>query len=146
MYNDPQLFNRLVAHLPTIAMIGGLFYYQWNQDAEQDKAINAIEVSRVERSKEADQKFSNINNGVLELNTKIAPLDNIAYRVGVLEGSLSETNKRMDRLSESVINSMEGLKKDTNQLSTKIEVLTNEVRTLTGRNQTMWFEPMRKTK
>ena len=114
-------------NVPTLLAIGGLVWYTADNNARTIARINAIEVSRIDRSKEADHKFAALNTSVSLLAQKVDPLGNVTYRVGVVEGQVTETNKRLDRLAETIVNSLDLIRRDVNGLSTRIEVLSNKV-------------------
>lgn len=132
MKSDTTLtWNWLRMNVPTLLAIGGLVWYTAQNDAKQEQRISTIEQSRVERAKEADLKFSGINASIASLSQKVDPLGNVTYRVGVVEGQIGETNKRLDRLAETIVNSLDLIRRDVNGLSTRVEVLSQKIDTIT---------------
>lgn len=123
-------------NVPTLLAIGGLVWYTAANNTSTLARIDAIEKSRVERSKEADAKFSAINSNMAALSQKVDPIGNVTYRVGVVEGQINETNKRLDRLAETILNSLDLIRRDVNGLSTRIEVLSNKVDAITPQRRT----------
>lgn len=61
---------------------------------------------------------------------------NVPYRLTVVEQDVKAANSRIDRLAESVLASIDGLRKEVNGLSTRIEVLTQRVDQITPRKAT----------
>lgn len=119
--------NWFRVNVPTIAAVIGGLWAVWSVNANLDKRITEIETSRVERSKEADNKFNTINTSISVLTQKIEPIANVTYRVGVVESQVQETNRRLDRLSEMILSSLETIRKDVNGLSTRVEVLSQKI-------------------
>lgn len=132
MKSDATLtMNWLRMNVPTLLAIGGLVWYTAQNDAQQEARIDAIEKSRQERSKEADGKFAAINTSVSVLSQRVEPMTNVVYRVGVVESQVVETNKRLDRLQEVLLASIEALRKDVNTMSTRVEVLAQKIDAIT---------------
>lgn len=128
MKSDPVLtMNWLRMNVPTLLAIGGLVWYTAANNTQMHARIEAIETSRVDRSKEADAKFAGINTAVAALSSKVEPLGTVHYRVGVVEGQISETNKRLDRLAETIVQSLDLIRRDINGLSTRVEVMSNKI-------------------
>lgn len=136
MKSDTTLtWNWLRMNVPTLLAIGGLVWYTAQNDARQEQRISAIEQSRIDRAREADLKFSGINASIASLSQKVDPLGNVTYRVGVVEGQIGETNKRLDRLAETIVNSLDLIRRDVNGLSTRVEVLSQKIDTITPESQ-----------
>lgn len=136
MKSDTTLtWNWLRMNVPTLLAIGGLVWYTAQNDARQEQRISAIEQSRVDRAREADQKFSSINTSIAAMSQKVEPLANVAYRVGVVEGQVQATNERLDRFAETIVNSLDLIRRDVNGLSTRVEVLSQKIDTITPAEQ-----------
>ncbi|WP_099868242.1 hypothetical protein [Pararhizobium haloflavum] len=119
--------NWITVNVPTIiAIAAGIMAGTWAW-AELTSRIATIESAREMRSQANDQKFAEINTSIAGLRQAVTPMDNLSYRVGVLEGSLGETNDRIDRLSETIISSLELIRRDVNGLSTRVEVLSQKI-------------------
>lgn len=108
-FNIPSLVTVIVTAI-------GMVTYVNNLDARLAK----VEEYRVTRSAVTDKKFDDIQ-------TALAPLTNMPYRVGILEQQATAINVRIDRFTEILSNTLELIRKDVNGLSTKIEVLSNKV-------------------
>lgn len=117
-------------NVPTLLSIGGLIWYTATNDASQRHRLEAIENSQKDRAVVTDEKFATIKSDLALVSQRVEPLSNVVYRVTVVEGQVSETNKRIDRFSESIINSLELIRKDLSGISTRIEVLAQKVDTL----------------
>lgn len=101
-------------NLPTIVMILGLGYYVGTN-------LNDLQKSIVSLSKENT-----------ELKASTADLSNISYRVDQLESGLHRANERTDSLQNTLISSMDLMRRDINRLTTQVEVLSSRVGVLTG--------------
>jgi len=77
-----------------------------------------------ERSVITDKKFDDIQKS-------LDPLVNMPYRVNVLEQQATAINQRIDRFTEVITGTMELIRKDVGDLSTKVEVLSNKIDNLT---------------
>jgi hypothetical protein len=62
-----------------------------------------------------------------QVQTAISPLNNMPYRVGILEAQALATNLRIDRFTEVITSTMELIRKDVNVLGTKVEVLGTKI-------------------
>lgn len=100
----------------------------------QDKRIIQLEQRadnadnfRVARSTTTDKAFA-------DLNAKVELMQNLPYRMGSAETAIVEQGKRIDRLSETMLNAIDNLRntinqgneqirKDLNVVGTKVEVL-----------------------
>lgn len=132
MKSDTTLtWNWFRVNVPTILAIGGLVWYTAVTKANIESSINAIEQSRVERSKEADRKFTNIDNTLAQVSARVEPLNNVTYRIGVVETQIIETNKRLDRFAETIVNSIDLIRRDVNTMSTRVEVLSQKIDSIT---------------
>lgn len=115
MKHDPTItLNWFRINLPTIVMILGLGYYVGTN-------LNDLQKSVVDLSKENT-----------ELKASTADLSNISYRVDQLEFGLQRANERTDSLQNTLISSMDLMRRDINRLTTQVEVLSSRVGVLTG--------------
>lgn len=117
----------LRVNVPTLIAIGTLIWYTAAQNTRQDERISAIEESRSQRSSEFSKTIADLSGQVSSTRTT---LDTLPYRVGQLETGLSDSNKRMDRISETVIQSLDAIRKDIATVSTKVEVLSSKIDTI----------------
>lgn len=125
------IWQWLRINVPTLLAIGGLIWYTADNNRAQLSRIEAIETSRVERAKEADAKFSAINSSLSALSQKVDPIGNVTYRIDRAEVQIGETNKRLDRLAETIVNSLDLIRRDVNGLSTRVEVLSQKIDSIT---------------
>lgn len=103
-------------NVPTIISVLGILWYTATHYERQDARIEAIESSRIARSTE-------INTSILGLQSKVAPIENLSYRLTVVEQGVADVNRRVDRQSDS----MQGIRDDIGALSTKFEVLSQKI-------------------
>lgn len=103
-------------NVPTILSVLGLLWYTATHTERQDARIDAIEISRASRSIE-------LNSSIMALQAKVAPIDNLLYRLTVVEQGVADVNRRVDRQSDS----LQGVRDDIAGLSTKFEVLQQRI-------------------
>lgn len=101
-------------NLPTIVMILGLGYYVGTN-------LNDLQKSIVALSKENT-----------ELKSTTADMGKLVYRVEQVETGLQRANERTDALQNTLISSMDLMRRDINRLTTQVEVLSSRVGILTG--------------
>lgn len=101
-------------NLPTIVMILGLGYYVGTN-------LNDLQKSIVALSKENT-----------ELKSTTADMSKLVYRVEQVETGLQRANERTDALQNTLISSMDLMRRDINRLTTQVEVLSSRVGILTG--------------
>lgn len=119
--------NWITINVPTIiSIVTAIMIGTWGW-ANTNNRISSVEKARDTRTIQTERRFDEINNSIAGLRESVTPLDNITYRVGVLEGSLSETNDRIDRLSEAILSSLDLIRRDVNGLSTRVEVLSQKI-------------------
>jgi len=53
-------------------------------------------------------------------------LNNLTYRMGQTESAIGSANQRMDRIADSVLASVDSIKKDIGALTTKFEVMSQK--------------------
>jgi hypothetical protein len=111
-------------NVPTITLclaIAGMVYNMGGKQASTDTRIDSLETQRAIRSAEV--------NKVLEaLQTKVSPIDNLTYRVTSAENSISDVNRRVDRIGDSMSLGFENVRKDISSLSEKLAVMDSKLR------------------
>lgn len=123
MHQTTQLrINWLNVNVPTIVALITAGWWATTYLNGLDFRLQEVEEYRIERSKVTDRKFDLIED-------RMQPLSNMPYRVQILETQIIEANKRMDRMAETIINSIDMLRRDVNGLSTRVEVLANKIDT-----------------
>lgn len=90
--------------------------------------VEAMDADREMRARQIDAKFENIE-------TKIEPIGNLSYRTENLEKGLAAANERTDKLSNTIINSIDLIRRDLNRLTTQVEVLNTRVGMMTGEDE-----------
>lgn len=106
--------NWFRVNLPTVVMILGLGYYVGTNLNDLQKSVSSL-----------SQENS-------ELKATTADISKIAYRVDQLEFGLQRANERTDALQNTLISSMDLMRRDINRLTTQVEVLSSRVGILTG--------------
>lgn len=101
-------------NIPTIAMIVSVAIYITVGFNSLEKSIDTLKD----------------DNAALKTNT--ADLNKLAYRVDQLEFGLQRANERTDSLQNTLISSMDLMRRDINRLTTQVEVLSSRVGILTG--------------
>jgi len=123
--------NWTQVNVPTILAVAGAAIGLFNYIGDFDKRLSEQEQYRTIRSSQTDSNFAMVNKSIEGLrydqNLVRESVENIPYRVGVVEQGLIEQGKRTDRLSELILNNMDVFRKDINQLGTKIEVLASKI-------------------
>lgn len=85
--------------------------------------VDEIERFRQSRVASSDKNFS-------EIQSKLAQVPELTYRVGQTEGAITAMNDRMNRFADSFLGTAESIKKDVNSLVTKFEVMSQKIDTL----------------
>lgn len=112
-FNIPQLVALIGATVTIMAYINNI-----------DGRLEDVERYRATRSLMVDNRFN-------EVQTSLAPLVNLPYRVGVLEQQQIAITQRIDRAGEVISSTVEQIRKDVNGLSTRIEVLGTKIDNIT---------------
>ena len=105
--------------------------------AQVELRVDAADQFRVARSSTTDKNFADIN-------AKLEQVGNLPYRMGAAEEAIKQTNARFDRFSELILGSIDALRKDVNagndqlrkemnQIGTKVEVLSSKIDTISDR-------------
>lgn len=106
--------NWFRVNLPTVVMILGLGYYVGTNLNDLQKNVSSLAHENT------------------QLKESTANLNNILYRVDQLEFGLQRANERTDSLQNTLISSMDLMRRDINRLTTQVEVLSSRVGILTG--------------
>lgn len=115
--------NWTTVNVPTILAVVGAAWGLFTYINGFDTRIQRMEEYRVTRSAQTDKEFDRVKNSIAQVQ---AVLDGVPFRVGVLEKGLEEAGRRTDRLSEIVLQNMEGIRKDLNHLGTEVKVLSSK--------------------
>lgn len=109
----------------TIVTVLGTGWAVANYISDLESRVEKIEEYRVTRSAITDAKF-------LDIQTTLGALNNMPYRVNILEQQNSAVNLRIDRFTEVISNTMELIRKDVGALSTKVEVMSQKLDSLSA--------------
>jgi uncharacterized protein YlxW (UPF0749 family) len=125
--NKPSWFsnNLTLGNIITLCamlMAGAVGYGQLANRMEN------MEVYRVERSRQTDEKFASISR-VLE------GLPNLSYRVTATEESLKSTNQRVDASLANISARLSEINQALGSLDTKVAVLTQRIETNTSQRR-----------
>ena len=107
-------------NIPNLLAIGGAAVAVVTYVNSLDARLAKVEENSLTRSTITDKKFD-------EIQKSLDPLNNMPYRVGILEQQATAINLRIDRFTETISNTMELIRKDVGNLGTKIEVLSTKV-------------------
>jgi len=124
MQNGTVQINWRTFNIPNLVAIVTLGIGAITYMNKLDSRIASVEEYRVTRSSVTDKKFE-------EIQRTIEPLSNVPYRVGVLEQQTAATNARIDRFTEIISTNLDLLRKDVAGLSTRVEVLSQKIDSLT---------------
>jgi len=122
-FNVPQLVAIVGATVTIMAYVNNL-----------DGRLQDIERYRATRSITVDNRFQ-------EVQTSLAPLVNLPYRVNVLEQQQIAITQRIDRAGEVISTTVEQIRKDVNGLSTRIEVLGTKIDNITPEKKVDFTQP-----
>ncbi len=134
--NKPTWFsnNLTLGNVITLCviMIGGAVGY-----GQLTNRIENMEAYRVERTKQTDEKFSNISRS-------LENLPNLAYRVTANEEALKATNARLDASLQTLSARVAEMNQLLGSVDTKIAVLTQRLEMeAQGRRASLVPKPIR---
>ena len=116
-----------------IPLIGGLLWVN-TQITSLEARLNQSENFRSQRTSQTDRNFIDLTAAIRSLQEvsakQNADLGNLLYRMGQNESSINGANQRMDRIADSVLNSVDSIKKDVGVLGTKVEVMNQKIDSL----------------
>lgn len=115
--------NWTTVNVPTILAVAGAAWGIFSYVGGLDTRIQKMEDYRITRSAQTDKEFEGIKASLKGVQTTLGDLP---FRVGILERGLEEAGRRTDRLSEIVLQNMEGIRKDLNNLGTEVKVLSSK--------------------
>lgn len=96
-------------NVPTITLIIGLGFYVGTNMTTLQHSINSL-------------KYDNES-----LKSTTADINKIVYRVEQLEVGLHKANERTDALQNTLLSSMDLMRRDINRLTTHVEVLSSRI-------------------
>lgn len=118
--------NWFNVNMPTIIAVAGAAIGIITYVNHLDARIEQVELSRSMRSGQMDKTFADIS-------AQLSALNNLPYRMGQVEANVGNSNQRMDRIAESVLGSVEGIKKDVAELSTQVRLVNQKQDILSGK-------------
>lgn len=103
-------------NIPTIISVLGLLWYTATHTERQDSRLETLEATRVDWKEQVNS-----------INSQIAPLGNMVYRLTAAEATIqnnnASVNQRIDRFNDTITS----VRNDINKLSTNIEVMSNKL-------------------
>lgn len=118
-----MVINWTTVNVPTILAVAGAAWGLFTYINGFDTRIQKMEDYRVTRSAHTDKEFEAVKTSLKAVQTTLGDLP---FRVGILERGLEEAGRRTDRLSEIVLQNMEGIRKDLSNLGTEVKVLSSK--------------------
>lgn len=122
--NSKLQVNWAQINVPTIIAVAGVLWWTATKQERQDARLDTFDTYITTREKERSARSSEINRMLEALTTKISPLENLTYRITVTEQGIADVNRRVDRVGDS----MQNIRDDVGSLSSKIDVLTEQVK------------------
>lgn len=114
--NTSVTVDWLKMNVPTLALLASAVWWLGSGTSETRTRIDAIEQSRQQRSIEAAKQVEILQKDIKNVSDSVTPLTTAIYRIGAIEGQLSEANRKSDKLSDAVVN-----------LTTAVGVLNNKI-------------------
>ena len=111
-------------NIPTILAVAGVLWWTAAKQERQDARLDTFDTYISTREKERTQRSAEINRMLEALTAKVSPLENLTYRITVTEQGIADVNRRVDRVGDS----MQNIRDDVSNLSSKIDVLTEQVK------------------
>ncbi len=118
--NAAVQINWRTFNIPNLMAIAGAVVTVVTYVNSLDARLAKVEDNSVSRGVIADKKFD-------EIQLSLSTLNNMPYRVNILEQQATAINLRIDRFTETISSTMELIRKDVGSLGTKIEVLSTKV-------------------
>ena len=123
-FNVPSLITVVVTAVGMVTYVNSL-----------DARLAKVEDNGISRAGITDKKFD-------EIQLSLAALNNMPYRVGILEQQATAINIRIDRFTETITNTMELIRKDVGSLGTKVEVMSNKIDNLAPEKKAALTPPL----
>lgn len=113
-------------NVPTLISVLGLIWYTATYSERQDARVNALETGN-----------DNQNKTLEALGTKTVALDNVTYRVTLVEQGIADVNRRTDRQNDSI----QSLRDDIAKMTTSFSVLSQKLDNVLPMKKTELAEP-----
>lgn len=128
MQNREVNVNWLRINVPSVAaiVVTGVVVSMYVQNLANK--MSSVEDNTKARAVFVDKNFDQIKD---QLN----PLVNLPYRLTSVENSLLATNQRMDTYLQTIGAKIDGVVDRVNVMSTKVEVLSQKIDTITPENK-----------
>jgi hypothetical protein len=141
--NGKLQINWGIFNIPTIIAIATVLWVTSAKQERQDARLDQFDTYIVNRERDRQTRSAEINKMLDTLTVKISPIDNLTYRVTVAEqqiaAGLADVNRRVDRVGDS----MQGIRDDFGELTSKIDVLSEQVRAAFPKKADLFDTPPR---
>lgn len=113
MHQDGTVtINWFRMNVPSLVLIGGAVWWLSGNTAEVQARVDKL------------------NHDVMNVSEQVTPITTTLYRIGIIEGQLSEANRKNDKLSEAV-----------NNLTTSVELLRQQLQSITDKSNAATVYP-----
>lgn len=113
-----------------LALFSGAIYIN-TQLTSLEALLTQSESFRAQRTAQTDANFVQLTSAVRAMQDNSAKqnadIGNLTYRMGQGEARQQEADKRMDRITDSVLSAVDSIKRDINALNTRIELMTQKI-------------------
>lgn len=106
-------------NVPTLIAVGTVLWYTATSNEQQNSRITATETSIDQINTSRLARNAEINKSIEGMSLKIAPIDNMQYRLTLAESGVADTNRRIDRQTDT----MQGFRENVGDLVTQIALL-----------------------
>lgn len=103
--------------------------------------INSIEAKVVALDTARTRLEDSINKRSIYVDAQLAPMATLPFRMSAVESSVIEANKRVDRISDLVLSSVDTIRNSVNGLATKVEVQSSKIDDLTKKVDNLSVNP-----
>lgn len=113
-----------------LALFSGAIYIN-TQLTSLEARLTQSESFRAQRTAQTDSNFVQLTSAVRSMQNdsarQSADIGNLTYRMGQGEARQQESDKRIDRIAESVLSAVDSIKRDINTLNTRVELMTQKI-------------------
>lgn len=124
--------------VPTLLVLAGLFFTGVTTYRDMQNSISTLNDRIQESGNAAETQYNTLSSQIQQLS-----VNNIPYRITVVEEQLKQTNARVDQAALQTTALFEAIRKDISLLSTRVEVLAQRLETAQDRRQTELLGPVR---
>lgn len=107
-------------NIPTILSVLGLIWYTATHVERQDSRLDTIESSRADSRTDINQRFQAVDQ-------RIAPIENLVYRMNTLETVVQKNNEAVNARIDRQTDALQDIRTSIGNLSTSFEVLSQKI-------------------